>query len=222
MQLKKVLLSIILILLVLGVGYVAVQLWTAFNTPTITTQYPEQIREYNGTALDSINDFRIEAIAGVQYINISTYSLVIDGLVQNQTSLTYNDLVNNHTSYLKVVTLHCVEGWQVTALWQGLLVKDLLADAGYEQNAQVLIFYAQDGYTTSLPLSYIVNNNIMIAYKVNNVTLPAAEGYPFQLVAEGKLGYKWIKWITRISVSNDTSYLGYWESNGYSNTANYP
>jgi len=221
MQVKKVLLSIILIALVLVIGFVGIQIWTALNTPTITTHYAE-IREYNGTALDSINDFRIEAIAGVQNINVSSYSLVVDGLVQNQTALTYDNIVNNHTSYLKVVTLHCVEGWQVTALWQGVRVQDLLESAGYDQNAQVLIFYAQDGYTTSLPLSYIVNNNIMIAYKVNNVTLPPAEGYPFQLVAEGKLGYKWIKWITRISVSNDTNFRGYWESNGYSNDANYP
>ncbi len=221
MQAKKTLLWAILIVIVIAVGFVGIQIWTAFNSPTITTKYTE-IREYNGTKLDSINDFRIEAIAGVQHINTSSYSLVVDGLVQNQTTYTYDNIIENHTSYQEVVTLHCVEGWQVTALWQGVRVKDLLAESGYDQNAQVVIFYAQDGYTTSLPLSDIVNNNILIAYKVNNVTLPPEEGYPFQLVAEGKLGYKWIKWITQISVSNDTSFRGYWESNGYSNDANYP
>ena len=172
--------------------------------------------------LGSINDFQLEAINGVQYINVSTYQLVVTGLVQNQTVYTYDDIINNHTSYEKVVKLECVEGWAVTALWQGVRVKDLLEEAGYEQNAQVVIFYAQDGYTTSLPLSYIVDDNIMIAYKVNNVTLPATEGFPFQLVAEGKYGYKWIKWITKIEVSNDTSFRGYWESNGYDNNADLP
>jgi DMSO/TMAO reductase YedYZ molybdopterin-dependent catalytic subunit len=57
-----------------------------------------------------------------------------------------------------------------------------------------------------------------MAYKMNEVTMPAERGYPFQLVAESKWGYKWIKWITEIELSDDTDYRGYWESRGYSNT----
>jgi len=221
MRTSRAVLLGMLIILVVAIGFVGSQIWTALIAPTITTHYAE-IREYNGTKLSSINDFRLEAISGTQYINASSYRLVVTGYVQNETVYTYDDLVNNHTSYLKVVTLHCVEGWDVTALWQGVLLKDLFEEAGYDQSAQVVIFYAQDGYTTSLPLSYIVDNNIMIAYKVNNVTLPPEEGFPFQLVAEGKLGYKWIKWITMIEISNDTNFRGYWESRGYSNDATYP
>lgn len=221
MRARGAVLLAMLIILVVAVGFVGSQIWTALSAPTIRTHYPE-IRTYNGTKLSSINDFRIEAIKGVQYINVSSYRLVVSGLVQNETVYAYDALVNNNTSYEKIVKLHCVEGWEVTALWQGVRVKDLLEEAGYDQNAQVVIFYAQDGYTTSLPLSYIVDNNIMIAYKVNNVTLPPEEGFPFQLVAEGKLGYKWIKWITRIEISNDTNFRGFWESNGYSNDANFP
>ena len=44
-------------------------------------------------------------------------------------------------------------------------------------------------------------------------------GYPFQVVAEDKLGYKWAKWVTGIEVSNDADYRGYWESRGYDNDA---
>jgi Sulfite oxidase and related enzymes len=40
------------------------------------------------------------------------------------------------------------------------------------------------------------------------------------LVAEQKWGYKWIKWITKIELSNDPNYKGYWESRGYSNGGN--
>ena len=123
---------------------------------------------------------------------------------------------------MKVVTLHCVEGWEVTALWEGVLLKDLLQDAGFNQSAEVVIFHAQDGYSTSLPLSYIVNNNLMLAFKVNGLPLPASEGYPLRLVAEGKLGYKWIKWVTQIEVSNNVGFRGYWESYGYDNVASWP
>ena len=42
--------------------------------------------------------------------------------------------------------------------------------------------------------------------------------FPFQLVAESKWGYKWIKWITMIELSDDSGYRGYWESKGFSNT----
>jgi DMSO/TMAO reductase YedYZ molybdopterin-dependent catalytic subunit len=59
-----------------------------------------------------------------------------------------------------------------------------------------------------------------MAYKMNNVTLPIERGFPFQLVAESKWGYKWIKWITEIEFSSNESYEGYWEQRGYSNSAN--
>lgn len=67
-----------------------------------------------------------------------------------------------------------------------------------------------------MPLEYIEDNDILLAYKMNNVTLPPERGYPFQLAAEGKWGYKWIKWVTRIEIS-DKDYVGYREQRGYSN-----
>ena len=107
----------------------------------------------------------------------------------------------------------------MTILWEGVLVKDLINDAELDQKANTLIFHAYDGYTTSLPLDYIVENNIILASKMNSVTLPPERGFPFQLVAESKWGYKWIKWVTQIEVSDDPDYRGYWESRGYSNSA---
>ena len=117
------------------------------------------------------------------------------------------------------MTLNCVEGWSATILWEGLLVRELLEESNPLPGAKVVIFHAYDGYTTSLPLDYIMNNDIIIAYKMNEIPLPAERGFPFQLVAESKWGYKWIKWITMVELSDDEDYLGYWESRGYSNTA---
>jgi DMSO/TMAO reductase YedYZ molybdopterin-dependent catalytic subunit len=221
MKTQKALLITALLIIVVAAAFLGTWVW--INLPTGTnTSATGEIREYNGTNLSSINDIRDEAIEGTQYINSSTYRLVITGLINNETSYTYDEVVNNHAHYQKVVTLHCVEGWEVTVLWEGVRLKDLLEEAGYNQTAEVLIFYAQDGYTTSLPLSYIIDHNIMIAYKINGLVLPASEGFPFQLVAAGKLGYKWIKWITKIEVSDNLNFRGYWESYGYDNNANYP
>jgi len=180
---------------------------------------PNEIREYEGVDLSSVNDFRENSIKGPQEIDIESYTLRITGLVANSTSYSYDEVVNQHQHYEKVVTLDCVEGWRVTILWEGLLVRDLLAEADPLANAEVVIFHAYDGYTSSLPIDYIMDNDILMAYKMNDVILPPERGFPFQLVAESKWGYKWIKWITEVELSDDANYRGYWESRGYSNSA---
>jgi len=176
-----------------------------------------EVREYQGQNLSSVNDFRENSINGPQTIDADSYRLSVSGLVQNQSEYTYDQVIGNHDIYKKVVTLDCVEGWSVKILWEGVLVKDLLNEAGFLPSANVVIFHASDGYTTSLPIDYILSNDIIMAYKMNDVVLPAERGFPFQLVAESKWGYKWIKWITEIEVSDDTNYEGYWESRGFSN-----
>jgi len=180
---------------------------------------PVEIREYQGEKLSSVDDFRENSIKGPQHINIETYKLEINGLVQNPVSYTYDEVIENHKLYKKVVTLNCVEGWSVTVLWEGMLVRDLLERAKPLPEAKVIVFHAYDGYTTSLPVDYIMDRDILMAYKMNEITIPPERGFPFQLVAESKWGYKWIKWITGIELSDDVNYRGYWESRGYSNTA---
>jgi len=180
---------------------------------------PNEIREYEGADLSSINDFRENSIKGPQEINVDSYMLRITGLVKNSTNYTYDEVLNTYQHYKKVVTLDCVEGWSVTILWEGLLLSEFLTEAEPLADAEVVIFHAYDGYTTSLPIDYIIDNDILIAYKMNDVVLPPERGFPFQLVAESKWGYKWIKWITEIELSDDVDYRGYWESRGYSNSA---
>ena len=176
-----------------------------------------QVKEYNGEKLGSINDFHENSIKGPQQVNIKGYSLKVTGLASQPLSYTYDDARAKYKSYQKLVTLDCVEGWSVKILWEGLLVKDLLNEAGILPTANTVIFHAYDGYTTSLPLQYILDNNILLAYKMNGVTIPPERGYPFQLVAEQKWGYKWIKWVTEIELSDNLNYKGYWEQAGYSN-----
>jgi DMSO/TMAO reductase YedYZ molybdopterin-dependent catalytic subunit len=177
-----------------------------------------EIGEYEGEDLSSINDFIENSIKGPQQVDISDYRLKISGLVENPQSYTYDEVIGNHQSYKKVVTLNCVEGWSVKILWEGVLVKDLLLEAVPLSGATVVIFHAHDGYTTSLPLNYITDNDILMAYKMNGVTIPPERGFPFELVAESKWGYKWIKWITEIELSDDENYRGFWESQEYSNS----
>jgi len=180
---------------------------------------PVQVREYEGAKLSSVDDFRENSINGPQQVDAESYRLQITGLVENRKSYAYDEVIDNYQRYKKVVTLDCVEGWSATILWEGVLVRELIDEAGLLPEAKVVIFHAYDGYTTSLPVDYIMNNDIIMAFRMNEITLPPERGFPFQLVAESKWGYKWIKWITEIELSDDVNYRGFWESRGYSNSA---
>jgi DMSO/TMAO reductase YedYZ molybdopterin-dependent catalytic subunit len=216
MDLKKTLLLIIIIVVALVVLAGCIKFPAGVpETNTSRVLAAVEVRDYQGQKLDSVTDFRENSIKGPQVVNISTYTLKIDGLVNTPENLTYAEVIS-YPRYQKVITLHCVEGWDAKVLWEGVRVMDLIAPAGVKPDANTAIFYAYDGYSTSMPLDYIRDNNILLASGMNGVTLPVDRGYPFQLVAEDKWGYKWIKWVTRIELSNDSSYRGYWESRGYS------
>jgi len=182
-----------------------------------TALKPVEIQMYQGEHLSSINDLHENSIHGTQYVSDDQYRLTVDGFVNTTLTYPYQSVLNDHNHYTKRVTLHCVEGWDATILWEGVLVRDLLTEAGVRPGATTVIFHAHDGYTTSFPVDYFMTHDIIMAYRMNNVTLPAERGFPFQLVAEDKWGYKWIKWIERIELSDQTTYRGYWEQRGYSN-----
>lgn len=175
-----------------------------------------EVKEYQGIRLGSVKDFRENSIRGVQKVDPATYRLVVDGLVEKPQSLSLETAAKLPRSK-KVVRIDCVEGWSVTALWEGILVSDLLDLAKARPAAKIAIFHAADGYTTSLPLDYLRGKKILLADTINGIALPQANGYPFQLAAEAKWGYKWIRWVTRIELSDNTAYKGYWEKQGYSN-----
>ncbi|MFZ2499322.1 molybdopterin-dependent oxidoreductase [Methanosarcina sp.] len=172
---------------------------------------------YKGESLTPIAQQRNNAIEGTQYIDKESYRLRVEGLVENPRNFTYEEITGlPETS--KVVDLNCVEGWSFTAKWTGVKMADLIAETGAGENATTVVFYSADGYSTSLDMDYLLENEIILAYKLNDVTLPPERGFPLQLVAESKYGYKWAKWIVRIEISN-SPYKGYWEKKGYNNRA---
>ncbi|APV43786.1 Oxidoreductase molybdopterin binding domain-containing protein [Dehalogenimonas formicexedens] len=184
---------------------------------------PGEAREFQGTKLTPISGQNNNALKGTQYIDRASYILTVDGLVDHPLSLSYADL-EAYPQVSRLMNLHCVEGWEFTAKWTGPSLVDILNAAGIQSEGKIIIFHTTDvpsGYT-SLNLSYILDNNIILALKDNDITLTPDRGFPFQVVAMSKFGYKWAKWVTRIEVSSDTEFLGYWESQGYPNSANIP
>jgi DMSO/TMAO reductase YedYZ molybdopterin-dependent catalytic subunit len=74
-----------------------------------------------------------------------------------------------------------------------------------------------DGYTTSFPVQYFYDNDILLAHSMNGEALRPDRGFPFQVVAEEKWGYKWCKWVETIELVADEDPGGYWEDRGYAN-----
>ncbi|MBE0600282.1 MAG: molybdopterin-dependent oxidoreductase [Firmicutes bacterium] len=196
---------------------------TAMESDTVSSatmsRYREnEITDYQGARLDPAVGPRDNSIKGIQQVDISAYTLTIDGLVDTPQTLGYQDVLAL-PAYERLITLHCVEGWDATILWKGVLIQELLNLAGIQPEAVTVIFSAVDGYTTSLPLQTILDKQLIMAYDANGIPLPPEMGYPFIVVAEDKLGYKWARWVNQITLSDDADYLGFWEAVGYSNDA---
>lgn len=185
------------------------------SATTLARYRENELMEFNGIQLDPAIGPRDNSISGIQEVNIDSYILKIDGLVENKMGYTYDQILEMDPIEI-VYTIYCVEGWDATFLWQGVLIEDILSESKVSDNAKTVIFHAVDGYTTSLPLDEIIDKKIMMAYQANGLPIPSSLGYPFILVAYDKWGYKWARWINRIELSSDTNYKGYWESRGYS------
>jgi len=190
--------------------------------PEVVTSATEQryqaleIREYEGMRLDPSIGPRDNSISGIQQVKIENYELTVTGLVDTPLTYTYDEVLAL-TAYERLITLHCVEGWDATVLWEGVRLADLIDPAGIQPEAVTVIFHCVDNYTTSMPLETILERDMLLAYKSNGIQLPAALGYPFIVIAEDKLGYKWARWVNEIELSDNTDYEGYWESRGYDN-----
>lgn len=195
---------------------------TTASSAVSSTQTSGEVEatEFQGVKLTPTEDQGNNALKGTQVVDRESYRLVVDGLVERPLSLSYADLqAYGQESWL--MDLNCVEGWGFTAKWTGPSLPAILDDAGVKPEAIIAIFHTADvdrGYT-SLDLKYVRDNNILLALKLNDVTLSPERGFPFQVVAKQKFGYKWAKWVTRIELSSDTNFRGYWESAGYSNDA---
>ena len=177
----------------------------------------KEIQEYQGERLDPFDRSYDNSIKGPQQVNPETYRLTITGLAETPQSLTYQRILKLPIQK-RAITLHCVEGWTERLLFEGVRLKDLLDRAKPRPEVYTVIFYAADGYSSSLSYQEVLHCDLLLAAKINGRILDAKRGFPFQVVAESKLGYKWVKWVTRIELT-DKPYKGYWESRGYDNEA---
>jgi DMSO/TMAO reductase YedYZ molybdopterin-dependent catalytic subunit len=151
-------------------------------------------------------------------IDLRTYTLLIEGEVQNPLRLDWNQIL----SFPKVESVsdfHCVEGWSVLACrWEGIRFREIVKAVKPKENAESVTFECADGYTTSLSLQELSGDDVLLAYKLDGRPLEEGIGFPLRLVVPQKYGYKSALWVRRIRFTAGKE-LGYWEKRGYSDTA---
>lgn len=154
----------------------------------------------------------------VPKINLETYTLTIDGEVDNPQKLSWNDILKLPKTE-STSDFHCVETWSVLACrWEGILFRQIMELVKPKPNAKYVSFYCADGYSTSLSIEELSGDDIVLAYKVDGNFLEEGTGAPLRLVVPNKYAYKSAMWLTQIKFTKEKE-LGYWEKRGYSDTA---
>jgi DMSO/TMAO reductase YedYZ molybdopterin-dependent catalytic subunit len=161
------------------------------------------------------NYFRIYTVTdGYPVESDSQYRLAVDGLVERPAVYTLGDLKAMPSATL-VRDFQCVTGWRVTGVhWTGVVLSDLLDAAGVTPAARALRFYSFDGvYTESLTLDEARRSDVMVAYEMDGAPLSTEHGGPARLYVAPMYGYKSIKWLSRIELT-DQVIPGFWETEG--------
>jgi DMSO/TMAO reductase YedYZ molybdopterin-dependent catalytic subunit len=97
-----------------------------------------------------------------------------------------------------VATLDCTSGFSSTQRWRGMRVGRLLECSGVARDAAWVSFVAVTGYRWSLPLAEAADS--LLATQVGDEALAHEHGGPARLVAPGRRGFQWVKWVVRIEV----------------------
>ena len=157
------------------------------------------------------------------------YRLIVDGLVENPLSLSMAE-IRARPSRTQITKHDCVEGWSAIAKWKGARFSRILDEARVKPEARFVVFYCfdaldqtEDGdrYYESIDIPEARHEQTILAYEMNDQTLPIANGAPLRLRLERQLGYKMAKYIKRIELVESFGHIaggkgGSWEDRGYS------
>lgn len=205
------------VLALLGVGALGVLTGSHIQGFLERTVGPLVAKDGTGLgALLPFGRFRIYTVTGsLPRRDPEDYRLRIRGLVDTPVELTYADLRAMEPTAL-TKDFQCVTGWRVTDVqWRGVRLSDVLDRAGVRPDARAITFTSFDGaYTESLTMEQARRRDVLVAYELEGSPLSAAHGGPVRLYVAPMYGYKSLKWLDGIEVT-DRVEPGYWEQRGY-------
>ncbi|UFS58885.1 molybdopterin-dependent oxidoreductase [Subtercola endophyticus] len=167
--------------------------------------------------------YRIDTALQVPQLNPDTWSLRIYGMVENEVTLSFADVLALPLIE-DTVTLTCVSnevGGDLigNATWLGYPLRDLLARAKPTAGADMVLSKSSDGFTAGSPLEVLQDKNrqSMLAVGMNGAPLPVEHGFPARLVVPGLYGYvSATKWVVEMKVTTFAQDMGYWTPRGWS------
>jgi DMSO/TMAO reductase YedYZ molybdopterin-dependent catalytic subunit len=129
-------------------------------------------------------------------IDPDDWELRIGGRVEQEFMLDTGDL---DPGSKQRVPLDCTSGWYSVHDWQGIRIGDLLDTAEPTDDAQWVSFQSVTGYRWSLPIEEA--RDALLATHTDGERLSHGHGFPVRLVAPGRRGFQWVKWVESIEVS---------------------
>ncbi len=165
--------------------------------------------------------YRIDTALSFPDVDLDSWRLRVDGLVDRPLELSYSDLLSMpHVE--RTITLCCVSneiGGSLigNAVWQGVLLADVLDAAGVDPTAEQVFSRSLDGWTCGFPVEIARDGrDCLIAVGMNGETLPLTHGFPARLVVPGLYGYvSATKWLASIELATWEE-QGYWIPRGWS------
>jgi DMSO/TMAO reductase YedYZ molybdopterin-dependent catalytic subunit len=167
--------------------------------------------------------YLIDTAVSKPLIDIDSWTLKIDGLVDEPYSLTFSELLAMDVVEAPV-TLSCVSneiGGRLVgnAVWRGVRLADILDRAGVDPAvATQVVGRSADGWTAGFPTELAFDGRTaLVAFAMNGEPLPVSHGFPVRLVVAGLYGYvSATKWLTNIELTTWEDYDGFWVPLGWS------
>jgi DMSO/TMAO reductase YedYZ molybdopterin-dependent catalytic subunit len=153
-----------------------------------------------------------------RYDDLSTWTFRVFGEVEQELELgwaPFGELPHSSTTQ----DIHCVTRWsRFDARFEGAHWRELAKLARPKPGARFVIAHAEGGFTSNVPLSFLEDENALLATHADGEPLTPDHGYPLRLVIPGKYFWKSAKWLRGIELSN-VDRPGFWERYGYHNDA---
>lgn len=147
-----------------------------------------------------------------------TWSLIVDGLVDNPLSWRWDDVQAQPQEQFRS-DIHCVTTWsRYDNRWEGVSARRLLALARPKPEARFVVFHASDGYTTNVALADFDDDGVLLATRWEDQPISHDHGGPVRIVLPKLYFWKSAKWVKRIEILEQDR-PGYWEVRGYHNHA---
>ncbi len=165
--------------------------------------------------------YRIDTVLSPPVIDPEQWSLRIHGMVEEEVTLTMDDVLDLPLEEHHI-TLTCVSnpvGGDLVgnATWIGYPVRDLLARARPNSQADMVLSHSFDGFTASTPIGALTDDRAaLLAVGMNGQPLTPIHGFPARLVVPGLYGFvSATKWVTELEVTRFDEKTAYWTDRGW-------